>query len=132
MLIHGLLVTLHFITDIAGELGVWEFCEPLLFNNIIYLAVLAPEVVEQVPLPGEHHAAGAAQLALEVRHTLRELRRQVLHEVVAVVLLQVVPGLQGLLAHLTLHPSVPGPEVSGGWRVGPGPHSPSTRDSPGR
>ena len=132
MLIHGLLVTLQFITDIAGELGVRQFCDPLLFKNIIDLAVLASEVVEQVLPPGEHGAAGAAQLALEGRHTLRELRCQIVHEVVAVVLRQVVPGLQALVAHLTLHPSVPSPEVSGGWRTGPGPDSPSTRDSPGR
>ena len=129
--LHGLLVTLHFFADKASK-GVWGFCDPLLFKNIIDLAVLASEVVEQVPLPGEHLAAGAAQLALEVRHTPRELRRQVFQEVSAVVLLQVVPGLQALVAHLTLHPSVPGPEVSGGWRTGPGPHSPSIRDSPGR
>ena len=100
--IHGFLVTLHFTTDKAGELGAWQFCEPLLFNNIIDLAMLAAEVVEQVPLLGEHLAAGAAQLALEIRHALRELRLQVLHEVSAVVLRQVVPGLQALLAHLTL------------------------------
>ena len=127
--LHGLLVTLHFFADKARKLGGWRFCEPLLLNNIIDLAVLAAEVVEQVPLPGEHLAAGAAQLALEVRHTPRELRRQVFQEVSAVVLLQVVPGLQALVAHLTLHPS---PKMSGGWRSGPGPHSPSIRDSPGR
>ena len=84
---HGLLVTLHFFADKARKLGGWRFCEPLLLNNIIDLAVLAAEVVEQVPLPGEHLAAGAAQLALEVRHTPRELRRQVFQEVSAVVLL---------------------------------------------
>ena len=132
MLIHGLLVTLHFITDIADELGVRQFCDPLLFKNIIDLAVLEAEVVEQVLPPGEHGAAGAAQLALEGRHTLRELRRQVLHEVVAVVLLQVVPGLQGLVAHLTLQPRVPGHGMSGRWRAGPGPNSPFIRDSPWR
>ena len=126
---HGLLVTLHFFADKARKLGGWRFCEPLLLNNIIDLAVLAAEVVEQVPLPGEHLAAGAAQLALEVRHTPRELRRQVFQEVSAVVLLQVVPGLQALVAHLTLHPS---PKMSGGRRAGPGPHGPSIRDSPGR
>ena len=132
MLIHGLLVILHFTADIAGKLGVRQFCEPLLFNNIIDLAMLEAEVVEQVPLLGEHPAAGAAQLALEVRHALRELRRQVLHEVVAVVLRQVVPGLQGLVAHLTLQPRVPGHGMSGRWRAGPGPNSPFIRDSPWR
>ena len=60
MLIHGLLVILHFTADIAGKLGVRQFCEPLLFNNIIDLAMLEAEVVEQVLPPGEHLAATAS------------------------------------------------------------------------
>ena len=67
--IHGFLVTLHFTTDKAGELGARQFFKPPLFQHIIDLAMLAAEVVEQVPLLGEHLAAGAAQLALEIRHT---------------------------------------------------------------
>ena len=118
--LHGLLVTLHFFADKARKLGGWQFCEPLLFNNIIDLSMLASEVVEQVSLPGEHLAAGAAQLALEVLHTPRELRRQVFHEVSAVVLLQIVAGLQALATHLTLPP----PGV-------PRPHSPSIKDRRG-
>ena len=79
----------------------------------------AAEVVEQVPFPGEPRPA---QLALEGRHTLRELRGQVLHEVVAVVHLQIVLlGLQALAAHLTLTPSSV-----------PGPCSPSIRGEQGR
>ena len=54
-------------------------------------------MVEQVPLPGEPRPA---QLALEGRYTLRELRGQVLHEVSAVVLLELALGGEGLVADL--------------------------------
>ena len=73
--------------------------EALLHQDIIYLAVLAAEVEEQSPLLLEH---GAAHPALEPRHHLPELRLQVLHEVSAVVLLELALGGEGLVAHSTL------------------------------
>ena len=71
--------------------------EALLGEEIIDLAVLAAEVEEQSPLMLEH---GAAEPALEPRHHLPELRLQVLHEVSAVVLLQLSLGGEGLVADL--------------------------------
>ena len=69
----------------------------LLHQDIIDLAVLAAEVEQQSPLLLEH---GAAQPALEPRHHLPELRLQVLHEVSAVVLLELALGGEGLVADL--------------------------------
>ena len=71
--------------------------EALLGEEIIDLAVLAAEVEQQSPLLLEH---GAAQPALEPRHHLPELRLQVLHEVSAVVLLELALGGEGLVADL--------------------------------
>ena len=71
--------------------------EALLHQDIIYLAVLAAEVEQQSPLLLEH---GAAQVALEPRHHLLELRGEILHEVTAVVLLQLALGREGLVADL--------------------------------
>ena len=119
MVVQGPLITLHFPADKAGVLRGRQLCQPPLFEHNVDLAVPAAEVVEQVPLPGQPRPA---QLALQGRHTLRELRGQVLHEVVAVVHLQIVLlGLQGLAAHLTLPPSSV-----------PGPCSPSIRGEQGR
>ena len=71
--------------------------EALLGEEIIDLAVLAAEVEQQSPLLLEH---GAAQVALEPRHHLLELRGEILHEVSAVVLLQLSLGGEGLVADL--------------------------------
>ena len=69
----------------------------LLHQDIIDLAVLAAEVEQQSPLLLEH---GAAQVALEPRHHLLELCGQILHEVPAVVLLELALGGEGLVADL--------------------------------
>ena len=71
--------------------------EALLGEEIIDLAVLAAEVEQQSPLLLEH---GAAQVALEPRHHLLELCGQILHEVAAVVLLELALGREGLVADL--------------------------------
>ena len=71
--------------------------QALLLEEIIDLAVLAAEVEQQSPLLLEH---GAAQVALEPRHHLLELRGEILHEVTAVVLLQLALGREGLVADL--------------------------------
>ena len=92
--------------------------EALLAEEIIYLAVLAAEVEEQGPLLLEH---GAAQVALEPRQHLLELRGEILHEVSTVVLLQLALGREGLvadLAHLvvTLMACAVYAAVFGAWR----------------
>ena len=71
--------------------------QALLLEEIIDLAVLAAEVEQQSPLLLEH---GAAQVALEPRHHLLELCGQILHEVAAVVLLELALGREGLVADL--------------------------------
>ena len=71
--------------------------EALLGEEIIDLAVLAAEVEQQSPLLLEH---GAAQVALEPRHHLLELCGEILHEVAAVVLLELALGREGLVADL--------------------------------
>ena len=71
--------------------------QALLLEEIIDLAVLAAEVEQQSPLLLEH---GAAQVALEPRQHLLELRGEILHEVSAVVLLQLSLGGEGLVADL--------------------------------
>ena len=71
--------------------------QALLLEEIIDLAVLAAEVEQQSPLLLEH---GAAQVALEPRHHLLELSGEILHEVAAVVLLELALGREGLVADL--------------------------------
>ena len=81
----------------GGEDGGGQHGVTLLLQHVIYLAVLAAEVEQQSPLLLEH---GAAQVALEPRHHLLELCGQILHEVPAVVLLELALGGEGLVADL--------------------------------
>ena len=75
----------------------WEHGEAFFLEDVVDLPVLAADVKQQLVLLLEH---GVAQAAPQVVHQTRELLRQLLHEVTAAVLLQLVQAVHLLLANL--------------------------------
>jgi len=89
---------LHGVVGCAEDRG-GEYGEAFLLKNVVDLSMFAADVEQELVLLLKH---GVAEAAPQVVHQTRELLRQLLHEVAAAVLLQLVQAVHLLLANLTL------------------------------